>query len=759
MKFIPYILLFLCCSCSASQNYSLQQFEAISGELKDFALTQGEHPSLREELIIPIKLFENAENGYPYAYNPVHERRLYRSQNSLIDSLRLDDATSLEYYALTSERPPQASIARLLDILYTKNWQQILADINQLRLYLKKSALFSRLNYYNGFIGKYRQRFLKSSRETIQHLRELQAAERDQDIVHEIDSLFYTLSPEPRHSLDDFFARIDQVSQYDLKHFRLNHDSNTYAQIVEAIAKEKKVERVELMLKLLQDNLSVEMVPPLFQIIDDKRVVRTEFRWGYWSVHDDSITVEDEVVGMLQQIYRVGLTHPNDPQSRALRGFFPDRSAAYNSHWTPIWKNRWRERSATYRNWEEELYRTNIEALKNNPIITEDLLNSVARSRFFDRDGRSTWLHALPKVLDWNGNVGQATDTSYLKSSNGAIDTIYPGVFVGDFRSDLLPITLQPDELRYLMENCSNPLYLLGFLLGTGQPISSTIHVELLSRIIDQLPPDKVGEIILNKLLYEDLYDWYREDSTLQELLSYEKILSLLNNYRNVVEQRAAINTAWCSNLGLSRSSAAICLVESLRGGGGLREAAQHVFLNSDSICWEKTLESIFGKIEYDDLEGILELVVGDDFPYQSLMEKPLHSLAIPYNLSGANESESLSILQHRIQTLTPFEVYLSYVKAYDSTIVKKDGTLDYQRIYEILTHDYGVGFIENYYDYRVESIVKMLEYHFGTNLGFINSNRFLTSTEQVALADRIPAWKRFLEEKNLAKPIEGSLF
>ena len=462
---------------------------------------------------------------------------------------------------------------------------------------------------------------------------------------------------------------------------------------------------------------------------------------------------------MLQQIYRVGLTHPNDPQSRALRGFFPDRSAAYNSHWTPIWKNRWRERSATYRNWEEELYRTNIEALKNNPIITEDLLNSVARSRFFDRDGRSTWLHALPKVLDGNGNVGQATDTSYLKSSNGAIDTIYPGVFVGDFRSDLLPITLQPDELRYLMENCSNPLYLLGFLLGTGQPISSTIHVELLSRIIDQLPPDKVGEIILNKLLYEDLYDWYREDSTLQELLSYEKILSLLNNYRNVVEQRAAINTAWCSNLGLSRSSAAICLVESLRGGGGLREAAQHVFLNSDSICWEKTLESIFEKIEYDDLEGILELVVGDDFPYQSLMEKPLHSLAIPYNLSGANESESLSILQHRIQTLTPFEVYLSYVKAYDSTIVKKDGTLDYQRIYEILTHDYGVGFIENYYDYRVESIVKMLEYHFGTNLGFINSNRFLTSTEQVALADRIPAWKRFLEEKNLAKPIEGSLF
>ncbi|SIO48162.1 hypothetical protein SAMN05444409_3902 [Epilithonimonas zeae] len=87
------------------------------------------------------------------------ERRKLESE--LIDNLKIEDITPLEYWTLIYQKKLnlQESVSRILDIYYTKNWSKILNDNQQLKLYLKKSLLFSRIGI-NGNLNYYAYKFM-----------------------------------------------------------------------------------------------------------------------------------------------------------------------------------------------------------------------------------------------------------------------------------------------------------------------------------------------------------------------------------------------------------------------------------------------------------------------------------------------------------------------------------------------------------------------------------------------------------------------
>lgn len=112
------------------------------------------------------------------------ERREY--ENYLIDYLALQDLIPLEYWSLIYEKRPELSesVSRILDIYYTKNWNKILNDENQLTLYLKKSLLYSRVGI-NGNLNYYLFKFTENGTEVIKLLDKIKS--NDPDIILQIE--------------------------------------------------------------------------------------------------------------------------------------------------------------------------------------------------------------------------------------------------------------------------------------------------------------------------------------------------------------------------------------------------------------------------------------------------------------------------------------------------------------------------------------------------------------------------------------------
>ncbi len=77
------------------------------------------------------------------------ERR--KLEDEVIKSLTLDQITSFEYQCLLNEKSWELtySSGRILDIFYSRNWNDLLSNEKYLKLYLKKSSLFKKL----GIVG------------------------------------------------------------------------------------------------------------------------------------------------------------------------------------------------------------------------------------------------------------------------------------------------------------------------------------------------------------------------------------------------------------------------------------------------------------------------------------------------------------------------------------------------------------------------------------------------------------------------------
>ncbi len=114
----------------------------------------------------------------------------YALENSLINTLSLEEVSQVEYYGLIHQQnwALTYSLGRILDKFYSRNWQKLVSERKQLELYLKKTKLF----YELGIIGtcrKYSGKFDNASEHLIDQLKLISASTKDEGIKDIADKI------------------------------------------------------------------------------------------------------------------------------------------------------------------------------------------------------------------------------------------------------------------------------------------------------------------------------------------------------------------------------------------------------------------------------------------------------------------------------------------------------------------------------------------------------------------------------------------
>lgn len=101
-------------------------------------------------------------------------------EDKLIENLTLDQITAFEYYALLNEKSWELtySSGRILDVFYSKNWNNLIDNEKHLKVYLKKAFLFQNLGII-GICNNYIKKFQNADEHTIAQLNLLHTTDSD----------------------------------------------------------------------------------------------------------------------------------------------------------------------------------------------------------------------------------------------------------------------------------------------------------------------------------------------------------------------------------------------------------------------------------------------------------------------------------------------------------------------------------------------------------------------------------------------------
>ena len=114
----------------------------------------------------------------------------YNLENQIIKNLKIQEITAVEYYACLHENNNNFtfSIGRILDYFYSQHWEVVVHNDTQLRLYLKKAALYKRIGTI-GSCNVYMNKLNRKSKELNKRLNDLLEVEPDDDIIFLIELL------------------------------------------------------------------------------------------------------------------------------------------------------------------------------------------------------------------------------------------------------------------------------------------------------------------------------------------------------------------------------------------------------------------------------------------------------------------------------------------------------------------------------------------------------------------------------------------
>lgn len=114
---------------------------------------------------------------------PILAKSRYQIENQILAKMRIDDVSAIEYFGLLHSVDADLgfSVGRILDIFYSKNWKLVVDNDAQLRLYLKKSALFKNIGVA-GVSSLYDKKFDRRDEQIRLRLAQIARTESDGDI-------------------------------------------------------------------------------------------------------------------------------------------------------------------------------------------------------------------------------------------------------------------------------------------------------------------------------------------------------------------------------------------------------------------------------------------------------------------------------------------------------------------------------------------------------------------------------------------------
>ncbi len=384
------------------------------------------------------------------------------------------------------------------------------------------------------------------------------------------------------------------------------------------------------------------------------------------------------------------------------------------------WWKLWNTIPENYADWSTYLFQQQLEKVRTKDKLSINDINSVAQSSFYKEEYRTLCLESLQKV--------DKSRTIYRLQ-------IKPKISVKTELKYLADIDFSPRELGNLpkMFEVDDPKKLLAFLTKKSKDADNEAKSALYNTLFrqawfinhitsGQISPEKCDAI---KLVF---YQYLSQSTFLTE---YE-------------EQNTQLNIVHLENAYLS-------LKEKLNriAKDSLNDAIRYDYLNAT-----------LSRMEFPQIMVAFPILKDLQIANKNLFLFLNRDFGLP--IFEVPTEEVAQNLLKQLNHSSEFEFYEQTLTAFGLAITKKSGALDFNKIYEILTYDLVVPFLGDggkYRDYYTYGLVKLLELHFKTTLGFhpkLNENQTFYTFNSY---NRVVAWRTYLVEKGLVENVDNQSF
>lgn len=638
---------------------------------------------------------------------PLSPQERFAVENNLLKIIDLQDVTAFEYAAFLHAQNIDASFSfgRIFDKFYSEKWLAIEKDTLQLRLFLKKTALFRKIGTV-GVCNLYHKKINLNSQALVKKFQFLAQTEDDTDIITEIQILLAEIEEKKREQNSNTEGSPVVRNLVNAPQMFLDADlrampmptENDVRLVVNALQLERDKENIQTLLKYLELHPTIEGVPHLFRILGDGRSVNR-------GVEGNIITVGERIADILQVIYR----HRPKTDNRV-----------------EAWRERRDRDGANFRLWQRQFLMEQIDYLKKairekRPLNIEDL-NEVASSPLFKSEQhRALILQALPLVrtvptlraLQLKPRLVASRDLAVFENQYIApkdLDDLFKSIEPDDFQKVMLFAAKQLDSFRTRFGDDT-----IRLVVEKGAYINSMFKIHWFA--------DSVREGKLTTAQREDMINAINKYLASGETISeYEEQGSLMN-----LTELGNVGQTTANKL---RTTFTIEILEEAKS---------------------KIQEAILARVRYQDLPEVIRL--SDSLSRREGYE-PLRFLSRDFGLPIFNldaEQKNIFIKQH--QQLTQKEIYTFYLKKFDIDFIDDNNQLDLDKIYNILKYEIVAPFAGNggeRRDWFAYGVIKLLELTFNTQLHFhekLNENQLFYTYNA---AKRANAWMAFLEERKL---------
>lgn len=668
-------------------------------------------PSLKYKYLEQLSLLTEycRQNNISYKIRPSLARKLskllavespmerFAIENSIIEQMKLEDITAFEYWACLKEGSKNIafSAGRILDWTYSKNWDKILNQKDQLRLFLKKSYLFENIGV-SGICNAYLNKFDAKDHSQQQLLEGIGKIESDEDILNQISLLLTSDAEEDymTYSIDDFLIDPLSFNRRDLKVLPTPSVTDV-RKIVNVIKQEEEPEVIKKLFKYMWQHPNIEFIPFLFELIDDERVITKN--------SNVSVTVADNIIPIVENVYN----HSFDNVS-------PKRPFA-----TKEWRELWKNDGPAYDRWEQKFFEAKLDSLQYLKKLKIETLNELTESSLFSDKYKPSILGNLKKVkpirnirrLSVDPKLSVTEDLKYFENfffSYKELDDI----------PKLFNITEENiDQMLSFIERKSASFE----VSEKGSLYNNLFRASWLSRYINQ------GKLELSsaKIIEEALEEYLNESEFLSEF----------------EEQMTQLNIAQLQFMGKEIQD----------------KIDATIALDVDNSSKAKILKSIIATISYEEIRLVVNRfdemsnILGEK-TYQFLSQ----DFGIPvFSFSTMKEQEQF-IRNHN--KLSEFDFYALYLKRFGLDLFLRKNQLDYTKIYNILRFDNVspfVGETGGKRDWYIYGIIKLLELQHDTRLGFHEKLNESQTFYSFSSTKRAQAWLQYLEEQHLVDPLQ----
>ena len=624
-------------------------------------------------------------------YNEKDEVARYKLENKIINSMKIDDVTAIEYWGCInqSNEVTNYSLGRILDVFYSKNWNKVLSSDTEIQLYLKKSLLLANIGVI-GVCNNYLNKFDVTDPKVVDKLNEIKAIEVDRQILNQILLLVASNNgDETGGALDDFIDSPASFNKRDIKILPAP-SKREFTKIVESIKTLDDNNAIKNLFYYMRLHPSIDQVPQLFELAKDERVLHKK--------RGLELTIGDNVTPILENVYN--FIYPTTSKDKPLD--------------IRPWNKKWDEDKANYLKWANQFFTTKIKQLVQNEELSIDDINLITESPNYNESQKEACLAALIKVrpikdirtLNISPKLSIKDDIKYFKHFR--------------FSHKVL------DDIPKLFE-IDDPSAMLDYLLDRSR----------------KYKPEEKGSLFNNLFRYPWFSSYVHSGAaTKEEILIIQETLNAYLNESDYLseyeEQTTTLHLAQLKNIGKPLNDRIVASFN----------------LDVDNSSKAKVQETIISTISYQQIGEIashfnqLSETLGDE-PWAFLRR----DFGLP--IFDLNSSKTYKAFVKNHKEMSEYDFYLHYLKEFGVDFLTKRNELDYQKIYEVLQFDAVTPFVAGSggkRDYYTFGIIKILELKFNTTLGFhekLNENQSFYS---FSTAKRSKAWINKLIEQKLIK-------